>query len=47
MIDPNDDDCIKSFDPTTLNYNNFEYCLDCEDKVDTYDDTEKDFNYYA
>ena len=38
LIDPNDDDCMKNFDPTTLDYNDFEYCLDCEDVTDTYED---------
>ena len=40
LIDPNDPDCIKGFDATTLEYNEFEYCLDCEDTTDTYESEE-------
>lgn len=38
LLDPNDPDCIKNFDPTTLDFDGFEYCVDCEDETKTFED---------
>lgn len=42
MIDPNDANCIDKFDPTMLDFNDFEYCNVCKDETSTYESNDMD-----